>query len=88
MFSFTDGERAYFTEMRTVSTDDEGREILVGLTFEETVFYMEYSRRFLTGRDRDPDHRDRYLQLHDKHERARLAVLGAEIQARNDPMRH
>jgi hypothetical protein len=88
-FAFTDEERAYFKEMRAITTDAEGREVLVGLTADETEFYMTFTRRFPANRDRNPEHRKRYRELHEKRERARLAVLGAEIQARNEnPTRH
>lgn len=83
MFSFTNDERAHLTEMRAITTDINGHEILVGLTLEETAFYMNHSRQFLTG-DRDRHNAERYLELHNKHEAARFAVLGAEIYRRNE----
>jgi hypothetical protein len=39
-----DSERAYLLEMRSLATDAEGREVLVGLNFEETAFYMAHVR--------------------------------------------
>jgi hypothetical protein len=78
--------RQYLTEMRAIGIDGEGREVLVGLTFDETAWYFEYSDRKLHGKsgtNLDED-RDRYLVLSDKHERARLQVLGAEIEKRID----
>ena len=45
MFSFTDDERTFLIEMRALSTDTNGDEILVGLTLEETAFYMNHSRK-------------------------------------------
>jgi hypothetical protein len=83
MFTFTDDERASLSAMRAITTDGHGREVLVGLTVEETEFCMERSRRFLKGQ-RDRDGRKKYLELRGKHERARLQVLGAEIEARNE----
>lgn len=90
MFRFSDSERVYLTEMRAISTDGDGNEVLVGLSLEETAWYMEHSRRFLTSeRDRNSENRARYLQLHDKHEIARLGIVGAEHQLRVDhPSRH
>ena len=70
MFSFTDDERAYLTEMRAITTDAIGNEVLVGLTLEETAFYMDHARQFVTG-ERDHRNADRYLELHEKHEAAR-----------------
>ena len=89
MFSFSDDERAYLTEMRGITTDSSGREILVGLTLDETAFYIEYARASILGLSRDQEQSDRYLELHEKHERARLAILAAENQLRVDnPQRH
>lgn len=87
-FAFTDSERAHLREMRALATDALGREVLVGLTFEETAFYVTYGRDRIKGISR-PDDGEKYLELHDKHERARLSVLGAENELRNDkPTRH
>jgi hypothetical protein len=95
MFTFTDEERIPLVMARALSKDEEGREVLVGLTLDETSFVMERRRRFLaaigTGeRDRrDPASRDRFRELSEKHEKARLAVIGAEIDLRNEnPTRH
>lgn len=83
MFSFTYDERANLTEMRAITTDASGKEVLVGLTLEETAFYMDHTRQRSAGKH---DHRndDRYLELHDKHDGARLSVIGAEIFLRNE----
>jgi hypothetical protein len=78
--------------MRALAVDAEGRRILVGLTFEET----EEVVRFLSDR-MDPrlcraDYvisADRYLELHEKHEAQRLAILMAESELRQSrPVRH
>lgn len=86
MIEFTEAERAYHREMRSLTTDAGGREILVGLTLEETEFYVSYSRRRSSGdRDRDPVNKSRFLELHEKHEWVRLQIIGAEVQARGEP---
>jgi hypothetical protein len=88
MFLFTEGERASLTEMRAITTDSKGQELLVGLNEEETAFCMEHRRKFLSG-TRDRDNRARYLELNHRHELSRLAVLGTEIYVRNEnPPRH
>jgi hypothetical protein len=89
MFEFSDQERAWHTEMRGISTDEHGREVLVGLTMEETVFYMSRARNRASGvRNSDPDNRTCFLGLHQKHELARLQVIGAEIELlRENPPR-
>jgi hypothetical protein len=53
MFAFTDDERARLNEMRAITTNAQGQEVRVGLTEEETAFYMAHPRGFLTEeRDR------------------------------------
>lgn len=80
---FEAGERAYLNEMRMLSTDNTGNEIFVGLTFEESKEYFKLTR--LESRDSsDVAARHRYLELYEKHEKARLAVLGAEVGAQHD----
>ena len=80
----TEGEDACFREMRSLSTDAEGRLILAGLTVEESVWLVEYRRRRflqrggqLQSRPSDEERR-RAHALDEKHERVRLAVIGAE----------
>lgn len=75
---FDAGERAYLNEMRMLSTDNGGNEIFVGLTVEESSEYYEYTR-MRPGTAGDSDATDRYLELNDKHELARHAVLAAEM---------
>lgn len=88
MFEFTDDERAHLNEMHAITTNSAGQELLVGLNEEETAFYMQYCREFAVGRRHREDSK-RYLELHDKREKARFAVLGAEIELRNEnPPRH
>ncbi len=73
----------YLKEMRAIGEDDEGREVLVGLTVEETSFYLNYGEQYVHG-DVEPNDGERYLELHDKHEKARFAVLGAEHVLRTE----
>ena len=40
MFTFADDERASLGWMRGITQDPQGRAVLVGLTFEETDFYV------------------------------------------------
>lgn len=77
MFEFTESERASLKEMRALSTDGQGREVLIGLTLEETERYMAHSRAFLS-KNRDRENRKIYLKLNEKHERARLEIIGTE----------
>ena len=90
MTTFTDADRIYLNEMRAITTNTKGEEVLVGLTLQQTEFYMEFSNRILTSNQRISDEdRNRYLDLNEKHEKERLSILAAEIQLRNDhPQRH
>lgn len=90
MTTFTDADRVYLNEMRALTTNSEGEEVLVGLTPQETKFFMEFSNKRLSGSQRSSDEdRDRYLNLNEKHEKERLSILAAENQLRNDnPQRH
>ncbi len=54
MLKITDAERAYFDEMRCLTTDSEGREVLVGLTSEEINTYLALSGNLAAGAS-DPD---------------------------------
>jgi len=81
MIEFSDSERKRHAEMRSLTTDEHGREVLVGLTVEETEFYVTYLRTRHSGK-RTLSDRDRYLELRQKHEKARLQVLLAENQLR------
>ena len=83
MLDLSDSEREQLTEMRALSYDSDGREVFIGLTQEETIRYLQHRRKFRTGQ-RDREARAEYLQLHDKHERARLQVLGMEHTLRSD----
>ena len=86
MVEFTDGERAFLEEMRGLAKDGNGQEVLVGLTLEETDFYLNYTRRRAAGeREHDPANRDRFFALHDKHDLVRRQVILAENEAQRDP---
>jgi len=88
--------RPYLEFMRMLARDDEGREVLVELTYGETEWYFAYlDDKFGTdeGRTRktvaqESADRDRYLELHDRHERLRLEIVMAEVEARHHPVRN
>ena len=85
MVELGDSERAYMVEMRMLTTDALGQETMVGLTPDEADFYILYARARGSGSgSHDAESRDRYLELHDKHERARLTLLMAENELRID----
>lgn len=75
--------QAHLKEIRAITKDNEGNKVLVGLSVEETSFYLNYEEQRVSG-DTDPNDGERYLKLHDKHEIARFSVLGAEYILRTD----
>ena len=88
MIDLDESERAYLVEMRALTTDPKGQEVFVGLTADETAFYVGYGKRVLVGGP-DTDETDKYLVLNEKHEAARLSVISAEVELRTDsPPRH
>ena len=53
--ALTEAERRCLTETQSLTRDEAGREVLVGLTYEESSLLMAYRRQFATGnRDLDP----------------------------------
>lgn len=71
----------YLIEMRGVTTDANGEQVLVGLNAAETAEYFRLNE--LRGAKEDAEH-DRYEELHERHEAARRQVLIAENQLRVD----
>ena len=66
-FAFSESERAHLQRMRAPTVDAHGREVLVGLSFEETAWYVMQTHTIL-GRHRAD--RLRYVELHRKHKTA------------------
>lgn len=85
---FTTGERAYLEEMRMLSTDNAGNEVYVGLTVEESAELYKFTRPSHSFNG-DSEAQDRYLALDEKMQKARFAVLGAEMVVRDyNPTQH
>src|SRR5918994_1606441 len=86
----TPGEEEALTRDRALTTDSKGRLTLVGLTVEESIWYIEHKRQWLAERIDDTlrrqsrDGRKRYLELYERHEFARLQVIGAEHEVRTE----
>lgn len=85
MAKFSDEEREILNNMRLLTRDSNGNEVLVGLTLEETDFYFNYKEGCKKGEN--PIGSDRYLELHQKHELSKQRVIfaEAEIRAKNPP---
>ena len=84
-------ESAFTDEMRMYTDDLNGNRVLVGLTLEETdeiESLTERKKREWSGEWPYSSLKERstcgqrYLELHDKHEMARLQVISAEAEAR------
>ena len=72
MCEFTEAERRYLTETRSLTRDQEGREVLVGLNDQESAALMAQRRRFSAGNILpDTATLKLWLGLAEKHEQAR-----------------
>ena len=72
MLELTEAERQCLTETQSLTRDEAGHEVLVGLTYEESNLLMVYRRQFATGnRDLDPVKLSIWLELSDRHALAR-----------------
>lgn len=79
LLDLTDSERAFHIELRGLSIDPYGNEVLVGLTREESEFYVEC----LHLRAKDAalvrgETLDRWVGLDEKHEFSRFSLITAE----------
>ena len=76
MCDFTETERQYLTAAGSLTRDENGREVLVGLTDEESARLMAHRRRFSAGnRFRDTATLSSWLELAEKHEQARSWIM-------------
>lgn len=79
MLELQPGARAYLTEIKALSTDEDGKERFVGLTTTESIWYHDYVRASFSGTaDRAAASEAKYLALHDKHEEMRRTVLAGD----------
>lgn len=76
MLDLTDEEREFLRAMRAVTLDQDGREIFVGLTADESEAYLPLSRRNESGEDLSGN--ARFMALHAKHEAQRQRVVDGE----------
>jgi hypothetical protein len=76
MCDFTETERQYLVATRSLTRDDVGREVLVGLTDEESAALMAFRRRFAAVDTLlDMGSLGSWLDLAEKHELARPWVI-------------
>lgn len=84
----SESHRAFLMFIRALARDDKDREILVGLSYEESEWYFSYlgEQEKLKGLskksfDEQREEVNRYLELHDRHEDARRKLVIAEMEA-------
>jgi hypothetical protein len=75
MCDFTETERRYLTATCSLTLDDEGREVLVGLTDNESAALMAFRRQFSEGNRFLEGALSSWLELAEKHELARPWVI-------------
>lgn len=86
MVRLSNEERHFLEFNRSLTTDAAGQYVLVGLTAEETAWYIGFTQGFakrwpgLTPAERAASG-ERYLALHGRMERARLQIIFAEADA-------
>ncbi len=74
----TEPEREYLREMRALAVGPDGVEHLVGLTLDETIFYVRFSLEPVSGDFPSRTDSERYLGLQRRHETSRLAVISED----------
>ena|SRR5579859_4874542 len=78
-----DADRAEFEAFSDLGVDSKGREVLVGLSYEETEWYLEVLERDRAGRGLlTKEERLRRAALDDRHAAARLKIVEQANQAR------
>ena len=82
-----ESHKPYLIEMRGLDRDSLGRDVLRGLTYEETEEYFAYLDNRLQDRDTSGDS-TRYLDLHGKYEHARHEFLLIEMAAKRSGPKH
>jgi hypothetical protein len=77
-------DRAEFEAFGDLGFDSEGREILVGLSYEDTEWYLAILEKERSGKGLLTDaEMDRKLDLDDCHTMVRLQLAAAEYEARS-----
>ncbi|MFC5390020.1 hypothetical protein U0030_15985 [Brevundimonas bullata] len=80
------GEYEYLDYMCALTKDENGELVLAGLNLEESIWYMTSNRQWLqdrmTGRHRSRDDREKYLELAERHQMARIQQVIATASDR------
>jgi hypothetical protein len=82
-------DRAEFEAFGDLGFDSEGREVLVGLNYDDTEWYLDVLERVRSGENNVTDAElDRKSDLDDRHTLVRLQLAAAEDErSRARPMR-
>lgn len=84
MLEFQPPMRAYLSEIRALSKDQDNNDVFIGMTVTESTWYADYLEASFQGTvARSDDAEAKYLALHDKHEEARRTVLAGESLMRS-----
>ena len=76
-------DRAEFEAFHDLGFDSNGREVLVGLSYEETEWYLDILEKDRSGKDLITKEEKLYrADLDDRHNTARLEILQAWDEAR------
>jgi len=78
--SLIDEHRAFLTETRALARDEQGREVLAGLTIEETELYLRGLGEGGVSEE--------WLELSGRHLQARIRIISAENEARHAGPKH
>ena len=77
-----DTDRAEFEAFHDLGFDSDGREVLVGLSYEETEWYLDVLERDRSGRDRiTKEEILRRSDLANRHTAVRLQIAEAAVEA-------
>jgi hypothetical protein len=77
-----DTDRAEFEAFHDLGFDSDGREVLVGLSYEETEWYLDILERDRSGKGRiTKEEMLRRADLDDRHNAVRLQILQAWDEA-------
>jgi hypothetical protein len=68
-----DDSRKWLRAIQALTTDVDGDEVFLGLTYSESVFYLKQSQRLRS--ELDSSELWLYLQITDRHLKARLGNL-------------
>ena len=77
-----DTDRAEFEAFHDLGFDGDGREVLVGLSYEETEWYLDILERERSGRGLSKEETLHRSYLDDRHAAVRLQIAEAIEEAR------